>query len=145
MTFECPRCGEPLKSAPDGCRDWQCPRDTLEYLEADAEKAKLYRDEFDASMATLLPILGAITKERPTDHVDMLTGTMGVGGAAHSDALARYAADLGRPLTEVEQAAVAESEAVCERREARFAARQALLSDRERTWLGMPPKSEEGV
>lgn len=79
---------------------------------------------------------------RRGERIDMSAGFMGVGGAAHTDALARYAADLGRPMTKVEQAAVAESEAVCERREARAALRDAMRSDKERAWLGMPPRGE---
>lgn len=45
-TFTCPRCRQELKWVPDGCRDPQCPRDTLEHMEAEAALGTV-REAFD--------------------------------------------------------------------------------------------------
>lgn len=54
-----------------------------------------------------------------------------------SDAVARYAANLGRTLTAIEQVAVIAAELDCTRKDALHAAWLARLSDKERARLGM--------
>lgn len=52
-------------------------------------------------------------------------------------AVARYAANLGRALTTVEQAAVIDAELDCARKDALHAAWLARLGDKERARFGM--------
>lgn len=71
------------------------------------------------------------------DRVEMSSGAMGIGGAAHMSSADVRAELLGRELTPLERAADDEADRYRDLREARHAIWLSQLSAKERKWLGI--------